>query len=338
MRLAVALSLLISCRLLAGTTPIDMLDYILQKDDTRNAWTIGGTDVYPDNDPDGANAKTFVLSKFSNANVYEVFKVTDSQIQLRYEVMRAGGKKGDDNWIRRFEEIDGEGAAPGQVWMKRFMKPGEGLMSTFRQDRLIFDPAKRAYVIDKSGSVEKMQIYSSIEWAKDDWGDRNRTGFELNPVVRLISQWQRDGLMLELYDYAKGKGLVAWRWLERVDSLRPAEGDKTGNVFHCENGYVWIESRGDVQHEPAVYQYDLAQSKKGRSLEVVKFTSHWKPDLGPRWYVVFRDSTKEHLLEKKNERIEHSFALPEWGAGKTLRDLPYLFTHAPTQKKTGSPK
>ena len=30
--------------------------------------------------------------------------------------------------------------------------------------------------------------------------------------------------MLEMYDYAKGKGLVNWRWLERVSTLRAMEG------------------------------------------------------------------------------------------------------------------
>jgi hypothetical protein len=316
--------------------PIDLLDYLMQKDDVRNEWTIGGTDVYADKDPDGAGVQTFVLNKFSDANVYEVFKVTETQIQLRYEVMRAGGKKGDDNWIRRFEEVDGEGAAPGCVWVKRFMKPGEGFLSTFRQDRFIFNQKTRQYEIDRDGSVEKQQTWASINWADNEWGDHNKTGFQLNPAIRLTSEWQREGLMLELYDYAKGKGLVAWRWLERINSLRPLEGDTTGTIFHCENGYVLVMPRDDPQ--PTVFAYDLKNRKQGRPLEVVQFTSHWKPELGPQWYVVYRDSTKEQPLKKKRERIEHSFELPEWGAGKTLSDLPYLFTHPPAQKKTGSLK
>jgi hypothetical protein len=315
--------------------PIDLLDYVLQKDDTRNEWTLGGTDVYADTDPDHAGAQAFVLNKFSNANCYEVFKVTDTQIQLRYEVMRAGGTKGDDNWIRRFEELNGEGAAPGCIWMKRFMKPGEGFLSTFRQDRFVFNPKSRQYEIDPNGSVKEQQTYASINWANNEWGINNKTGFELDPAIRLTSEWQREGLMLELYDYAKGKGLIAWRWLERVNGLRRAEGDTTGHVFHCENGFVWIDDAGNT---PRAVQYDLAKQKKGRELEVVKFTSHWKPELGAQWYIVYRDSTKEHPLVKKNERIEHSYALPEWGSDKTLSDLPYLFTHPPAQKKAGSLK
>jgi hypothetical protein len=318
-----------SCHAARAEKKIDLLDYILQKDDPHNQWTIGGTDVYADKDPDGTPAQTFILNKFSNANVYEVFKVTDTQIQLRFEVMRAGGTKGDDNWIRRFEEVHGEGAAPGCVWMKRFMKPGDGFLSTFRQDRFAFNQKSREYEIDRGGSVEQQQTYASINWATNNWADNNKTGSELDPAIRLTSEWQREGLMLERYDYAKGKGLIAWRWLERIDSLRPAEGDTTGHTFHCENGYVWRELAGDANSPPVIYQFNLATSKKGRRLEVVKFASHWKPELGERWYVVYRDSTKEHALVKKLERIEHSFKLPEWGPQKRLPDLPYLYTHPP---------
>jgi hypothetical protein len=325
----------LSTRAAPSAAPIDLLDYIKQTDDARNEWTLGGTDVYADTDPDQTGAQTFILNKFSNANCYEVFKVTDTQIQLRYEVMRAGGMKGDDNWIRRFEEIGAEGAAPGCVWMKRFMKPGEGFLSTFRQDRFVFNEKTRQYELDPNGSVEEQQTYASINWAKNEWGRNNKTGFELNPAIRLTSEWQREGLMLELYDYAKGKGLIAWRWLERINGLRRAQGDTTGHVFHCENGLVWIDSTAQA---PRAVQYDLAKQTKGRELEVVKFTSHWKPELGAQWYIVYRDSTKEHPLVKKRERIEHSYALPEWGSDKTLSDLPYLFTHPPAQKKTESLK
>jgi hypothetical protein len=335
--LAIVVLIPLSSQAAPADAPIDLLDYILQKDDVHNEWTLGGTDVYADKDPDGTGVQTFVLNKFSDANCYEVYKATEHEIQLRYEVMRCG-KENEEKWIRRFEEVNGEGAAPGAVWMKRFMKPGEGFLSTFRQDRFVFDPKTREYEIDKSGSMKEQQTYASINWATNDWGSHNKTGFALNPAVRLTSEWQRDGLMLELYDYAKGKGLIAWRWLERVHSLRPAEADKTGYVFHCENGYVWRESVGDANHEPVVFEYDLEKSKKGRKLDVEKFTSHWKPELGAQWYVVYRDSTREHVLERKNERIQHSYALPEWGEAKTLSDLPYLFTHPPKQKKTGSLK
>jgi hypothetical protein len=80
-----------------------------------------------------------------------------------------------------------------------------------------------------------------------------------------------------------------------------------------------------------VYQYDPQTGRRGRRLEVVRFTSHWRPGLGPQWYVVYRDLAVEAPLEKKMERIEHDFSLPEWRdrPGATLRDLPHLHTHPP---------
>jgi hypothetical protein len=315
-----------------ATQPVDVLQYFLQNDDRDQQWTIGGTDVRPDRDPDGTDAPTFVLTKFSNPGCYEVLKVAGQQLQLRYEVVRPHSNASAENWIRRFEEIGGAGPAPGALWMNRHMIPGgPGVLSRYRQDRFVFNPESRSYVIDKGGSAAESQTYITVEFAREDWGDRNRTGFKLNPVLRMTSQWQRDGLMLEMYDYARGKGLVAWRWLERVSTLPAAKEDSTGKVFHCEEGFVLVESAGDAKTAPVVYQFDMSSKSRGRRLEVIAFTSYWKPKLGAQWYVVYRDTTRETALKKKNERLAHDFSLSEWRTrpGATLRDLPYLYTHPP---------
>ncbi len=327
MRLLVllGLALILAARASAEPKPVDVLDYLLQSDDREMSWTLGGTDVRPGTDPDGQGARTYILTKFSNPACYEVFKVTDSEIQIRYEVFRPGGS---GNWIRRFEEVNGQGKAPGAVWARRRMIPGgPGVLSRFRQDRFAYDESAKAYVFDRSGSAHELSTYVSIVWATNDWSENNKTGFELNPVLRLISEWQTEGKILEMYDYSKGKGLVAWRWLERISTLSPAAEDKTGHVFHCENGYVYVEPA----EKPVVCKYDLTTGKKGPELEVIPFTSYWRKDLGQQWYVVYRNSTKEGPLVKKNERPPHDFTLPEWTAkpGATIADLPYTYTHPP---------
>jgi hypothetical protein len=130
--------------------------------------------------------------------------------------------------------------------------------------------------------------------------------------------------MLEMYDYAKGKGLVGWRWLERVSTLKRLDTDTSGTIFHCEEGLVYVERAAAEGGKPRVWKYQAG--KKGRELEVVAFQSHWNPEMGKQWYVVYRDLSREKRLTKTMERIEHSFALPEWGAGKTIADLPGLYT------------
>ena len=35
-----------------------------------------------------------MMNKWSDPNCYEVFKITDAQVQIRYEVVRSGGRAG----------------------------------------------------------------------------------------------------------------------------------------------------------------------------------------------------------------------------------------------------
>lgn len=331
--IVLATILVLSNSVHAAEKPIDPLEYMLQSDDTHNSWTLGGWDVRPDHDPEGSGAQTFILNKFSDAKTFEIYKITDSQIQLRFEVMRSGDLNPDGHWIRRFEEIDdADTPAPGAIWLKRPMLPGgAGFLSRFRQDKFIFDPATHDYIFDPRGSADELQTYISIDWATIDWGSNNHTGFDLNHVLRMTSQWQTEGRIFETYDYVRDKGPVNWRWCERVSTLTPMEGDTSGKIFHCEEGFVQIITPGNATHPPIVRQYDPKTHSPGRTLEVNRFVSHWRPNLGPQWYVVYRDLSKEHPLEKRNEQIPHDFSLPEWQSpsNATIADLPYVKTHRP---------
>jgi len=335
------LAMLFSAATLAAaaptTQPIDVLDYFLQKDDPTESWTLNGHDVRPDSDPECTDTMTFIANKWSRPECYEVFKVTPTELQIRYEVVRSDPVTGHHNWIRRYQEIGaGHGKFPGHVWMPRHPAVDGTIYKThMTKDRWVFDDASKSYVIDKAGSSSDSTIAFSFAWANNNWDDRNRTGMELDPTLRLISEWQREGKIFETYDYSHGKGLTRWRWMERVNTLPPVPGDTSGKIFKCENGAVCVESPGDKDHPPIVFKYDLDQRKKLDPLEIISFKSHWDPDLGAQWYVVYRDSLREAPLVRKDERIAHDFTLSEWKAkpGATIKDLPGLFTQGPGDAK-----
>ncbi|MHB1001427.1 MAG: hypothetical protein ACYC27_19480 [Armatimonadota bacterium] len=311
---------------------VDFMDYFLQTDDTENAWTIDGTDVREDIDPDGTDTQTYILNKFHSSNFYEVFKLVDDELQIRYEVFRAGGKEGKGSWIRRFEEIDGKGKAPGSIWCKRYVVPGgEGFFTKFRQDRYIFDEKTKSYVPDESGNIRYFPNYTRFVWAEKNSLKNNKTGFKFGRLLRMVSEWQREGISIEMYDYAKGKGMVDWRWLERISTLQPVKEDKTGRIFHCMDGYVEVVPGAESWSKPAVYQYDISKKKRGRGLGVVKEKSVWRPGLGEQWYVVYRHASRENPIRKTDECIPHDFTLPEWTSkpGATIKDLPYVNTNPP---------
>lgn len=317
----------------SSNRPIDVLNYFLQSDDLHQNWTLGGWDVQPAIDPDGTNTRTIILNKFSQPGIYEVYKVTPTELQCRYEVMRQDPAGSAENWIRRFQEKGpGHGKYPGALWMPRYVIPGKThFVSHANMDRYIFDPKTHAYVFDAAHSSDHTVSYNTVVWANDDWGANNQTGFKLNPVLRLISQWQDQGQIFECYDYSRGKGIVNWQWLQRLSTLRPIPGDSTGKLFNCENGAVYVESRGDKSHKPVVFQYNLATHSRGRLLEAILFTSYWKPKLGPQWYVIYRDLAHEAPLKKKHERMKIDYSLPEWTSkpGATIADLPGVNTAQP---------
>jgi hypothetical protein len=318
--------------------PIDVLDYFLQKNDADDSWTLNGHDVRPEVDPDGTDTQTIVVNKWSKPNCYEVYKVTPTELQIRYEVVRSDPNGSPRNWIRRYEEIgDDHGKFPGHIWMPRHPAvDGTVYLTRHRKDRWVFDMTSKSYVIDKNGSNPDATIAYSFVWANNDWGEQNQSGMELNPTLRLISEWQREGKIYETYDYSRGCGLTVWRWMERVSTLPHVEGNPSGKIFKCENGAVMVEDVGDQNFYPLVHKYDLAHGTKGEQLEVVRFKSHWAPELGEQWYVVYRDSIREAPLRKLNERVAHDFTLPEWKShpGATIKDLPAMYTTSPPAPAT----
>jgi hypothetical protein len=313
------------------TQPIDVLNYFLQKPEISNHYTIGGVNVHADRDPDGFHDHVFVLDKFGGSDNYEVYKVTPTQLQIRYEVNRPSPAGGSGDWIRKYEPR-GPHADPnaGAEWMPRFVTPGQtSCLVKYTVYRYQFDPDIRSYILDAAHSDRNLATFNSVVWATDPWGSNNHTGVKIGRILRLISQWQPEGKIIERYDYARGLGLVNWQWLERISTLDPVAGDSTGKIFHCENGAVYIQSAGSSIDPPSVFKYDLKTRQIGAALPVVLFTSYWKPKLGPQWYVIYRDLSREGTLEKGNRPSDHDYALPEWFThpNATLSDLPMIDLH-----------
>gem|GEM_PF-2463309 len=309
---------------------IDVLPYFLQGDDRREEWTLGGVDMLPGRDPEGSRARTYVEAKFHSRDFYEVFKLTRSELQIRYEVYRPGGSSGEGNWIRRFEEIGGEGDAPGSVWMRRRMVAGERVTTRCRIDRFRFDTATRSYVHDPAGSVKDLTIVISVHEADVAWPEGDRSGFGIRRVLRLVSDWHPQGQVIETYDYARGKGMVGWRWLERISTLPADTTLGKPNLCRCVDGSGLVEvvATPNADDAPAAYRCDPKTGARGAQLTVVRMDSAFRKDLGSVWYVVFRDLSKEGPMVRKDERIAPTYDLPEWTSRPkaTIADLPYVNT------------
>lgn len=318
----------------AGT--IDVLDYFQQSDDLHNNWTLSGTDVHPAADPEGTAHPTLALIKWSSPNCYEIYHITPTDLRIRYEVFRSNPTRDpEDCWIRRFEESDPAGQ-DGAIWSPRLVIPGQkGFLCHFQQDRFLFDPPTHSYLPDPGATRADLQSYISIERIHPDWTSCNQTNMDLSDCIRLVSQWQHEGMIFETYDYARGKGLVDWRWLERLSTLRPLPGDTTKTLFHCEEGFVQVMPSTDKTIPPTVYQFNPETHQRGKALQIVSFQSYWAPQLGRQWYVVYRDTAREHPLRRKLEHIDPDYSLLEWTAlpNATLRDLPYILTTPPLDSR-----
>jgi hypothetical protein len=303
---------------------VDVLEYMLQSDGKGQSWTLGGHDTASVEDPCGAPYRAFALNKFHSNAAYEIYKVVNDEVQIRYEVYKG-------QWIRRFEELGRAGKAHGGVWMRRHMNTeGPGATSRAALDAYVYDLSEKAYVWSPERSAPQTAVHFTVRWADLDWRGMNETGFDLHRVLRMYSEWQDLGLIFESYDYAKGKGIVNWRWYEWFDGYvlnRPLEGDPTGRVYHCEAGHIYVADRGRESGEPVAYRYDAETGERGRRLEVVSWTSHWAPEDGPRRYVVYRDLSKEYPLEKRAESLHPTYDLPLWeGEAYRLSDLPHHYT------------
>lgn len=320
----------INAKTLTQNEPVDVMDYFLQGWNVGGNATLGGMSLREGIDPDGTDTKTYILNKFNSPDFYEVFKLADDELQIRYEVFKSGGESGKGSWIRRFEEIGGKGSAPGSIWCKRYVTPGaDGIYTKFRQDKYVFDEASNSYVVDPASSLDYFPNYTRFEWADVKWGRQNKSGLKIGKTLRMISEWQREGYSIEMYDYAKGIGMVAWRWLERISTLTPMKDDRTGRLFHCLDGIVEVLPASDDDGAPVVYLHEIKTGKRVKKLETMCLTSVWRKGLGPQWYVVYRNSMKENTLEKRDLHIQHNFTLPEWKSkpGAAIKDLPYNYTH-----------
>jgi hypothetical protein len=310
---------------------IDTADYFLQ-DDPDNRWRLDRRDIVKAGDPEGTKRRTVIMGKHGSADSYEVFYVTDKEIQLRYEVHKR-------KRIRRFQEIGPgrEKTTDGYVWLKRRLVPGgKGWLTRIVHDDFLYNREKGKFVYDKSpGNF----IHRSVDWAVIDWGLRNRTGLKLNKVLRVTSEWQPEGKVIEQYDYAKGVGLVNWRWLESIEFMKgkpPVKTVKSAPVVAASSRHVLIEDPGKGDKAPVAHSYNLASNKKGRRLDTVKWENYWirkkhgrLPASASGWYVVVRDLSQEHALRKVTTTLNYDYFLKSGEKGPTIADLPYVKTTPP---------
>ncbi len=310
------------------TSRVDMLDYMLQRRDTDERWTLGGIDMLPATHPLGEDTPCFTEAKFHRSDFCEVYTYDDRDIRLIFEIWRGGGEAGTGNWIRRFTEIERPRRLAGGLWAPRYPAVGEWRRSAIRVDRWDFDMDTRSYRINTAGSLRRLDQLISVEWARLEPGRSNRSGFPIGRVLRLVSEWHREGSVMELYDYAEGYGLIDWRYLERLSDLEPV--DKPGrqvrrplDAWVSEGRLIEVVSPGGRFTRPVVYLIDSRTLRRQRRLAVMQRVSAWKPGRGPEWYVVLRHTLSEGVLEKREARLPVGYTLPEWTQHPraTLADL-----------------
>ena len=307
---------------------VDMLDFFLQTDDTANTWTLQGFDIKRAADPEGQDAVTYVGNKFSDTGAYEVFHASEKWIYNRYELARYYGAAGTGNWIRRFNEVGKHRSALGALWCPRYVTPGEpGFLSHHAIDRFVFDNDNRKYVFDRDGSTTNSVNFISVVTATPPPNLAPDVKIEPADMIRIVQEWHPLGLIVEMYDYAKGKGIVAWRWTERLEWIMRSKRDPSGNFYRSEYGALLVVSDGDEEHKPEVYEYDPETGQRGKRLEAFLIKSHWLPDSPASWYVVTHD-TFAQPVDYKQENIPVDYTLPEWTSkpGASLIDLPYINT------------
>ena len=192
--------------------------------------------------------------------------------------MRPKARGSADNWIRRYHEsaliFPPRRACSGCRATSRPEPPP--LFLTLLSTAMLSIPA---LVRTSSNPPTAARTPSRlIPWSgrASPWHSNNHTGLSIDSVIRLVSQWQHDGQIYETYDYAKGLGIINWQWMERISTLTPISGDKTGKLFYCENGAVYMQSSGNPTRPPSVLQYDPKRRRIGAALPVILFTSHWE--------------------------------------------------------------
>ncbi len=307
---------------------IDMLDFMLQTRDDAERWTLGGIDMLRADHPLGDTTPCFTEAKFHRSDFGEVYTWDERDIRLIFEIWRGGAQTGSGNWIRRFTEIERPRRLAGGLWAPRYPVTGEWRRSAMRVDRWEFDDATRTYRLDPAGSLRRLDQLISVEWARLEPTRSNRSGFPIDRVLRLVSEWHREGAVMEMYDYAEGYGLVDWRYLERLRDLPLVDHPhrqlrRPLDPWVSEGCLIEVVSPGGRFARPVVHQADSRTFRRQQRLAVMQRVSAWKPGNGPEWYVVLRHTLSEGVLERRDARLPVGYTLPEWTQRPqaTLADL-----------------
>lgn len=201
--------------------------------------------------------KIVVNSKFNQLNNFEIFVVTPSAILIRYEVSPEiyGG---DQNAVRRFrdipvrpEDIRGATALPvngdnGAMWFKRIVTKAE-IGKTFVS----------AQAIDHTVYThpDTLGALSGSYWPMYNWFEFTQNTLHLpfvnsgESILRLYSQWS--SCSTEVYEYAAGVGMTAWRALESSSATCQRNLDKSKPSVVLFNNFTGVNERfyivaGDV--------------------------------------------------------------------------------------------
>ncbi len=278
-------------------------------------------DIFKTEDPDGLGRTSYFNGKFGNPQCYEIFIVTKEDINIRYEKHM--------DWFRRYEERSPEykGKCLGNIWLKRYMTPGykNGFITNTKQDYFKFNEAEQKWIYQER-PVSKQ--YVSIDIVDVDYGKYNQTDYPINKVMRRTDEWQTEGKIFEQYDYAKGLGLVNWRWIDRIDLIKKHHVEKLadGDLYKCGyDGYnlCFIPTHNNAKDLKEVYSWNDRDKVKGRPLELIRFKSHWSKDNKNRVYVISTDLSKERILKlKKKTRGYHQY-LDHGDTRQQLSDMPY---------------
>ncbi len=188
-------------------------------------------------------------SKFNQFNNFEIFVVTPSAILMRYEVSPEiyGG---DKNALRRFrdvpvrsEDIRGATALPvngdnGAMWIKRMVtktEAGKVFVAAQAIDHVVYTNPKNLGTL----SVPYFVIYNWFEFTQNTVSMPFVNSGET--ILRIYSQWHP--CVTEVYEYAQGVGLTAWRALDSSSAACNLNLDKSKPSVMLRNHFTGADER-----------------------------------------------------------------------------------------------